>query len=110
MLYLKGQCVCCQAGMLGIWRCDDGATLVLMCDECQAVWLDPAELSIDVVKYPDNRTFEIPGTDRKLGGGDSGWATRNDVARVGWSRYVRGESPDPGASVRKQRGATGRAA
>jgi hypothetical protein len=103
MLYLEGLCACCEAGVLGIRRCDDGATLVLMCEECDAVWLDPADRSIEVARYADIGTFELPGLPLKLGGGAAGWATRADVARAGWSRHVRGETADPGASVRKKR-------
>ena len=100
MLYVKG-CPDCNAGELGIWRCNDG-TLVVMCDECNALWLDPTDLTIETLRYPGINSFEIPGVPYKVGGGAAGWATRAEVERVGWQGYIKGEATGSGEN-RKRR-------
>ncbi|CAN7744941.1 MULTISPECIES: hypothetical protein [unclassified Variovorax] len=42
MLIVLAECPICRNGLIGIRRCSDGSTLVLMCDECESVWADPA--------------------------------------------------------------------
>jgi hypothetical protein len=88
--------------LLGFRRCDDGKTLVLMCDECDAVWLDPTDLRMESVLYPGVHTFEIPGLPYKLDGGAAGWATRAEVERAGWQGYIKSEAPALGEN-RKRR-------
>jgi Zn-finger nucleic acid-binding protein len=102
MLYVEGNCPSCDAGLLGFRRCDDGKTLVLMCDECDAVWLDPADQTIEAVRYPGVHSFKIPGLPYKLGGGAAGWATRAEVERAGWQADIKGEAPALGEN-RKRR-------
>jgi len=52
MLIVRVGCPICINGLIRIRRCSDGKSLVLMCDECESVWLDPkhisAEESVDV--------------------------------------------------------------
>jgi hypothetical protein len=102
MLYLEGVCPSCEGGSLGVWRCSDGTTLVLMCDECYAVWLEPTDLTIEAARFPGVHTFEIPGLPLKLGGGAAGWATRDQVERAGWQGYIKGEAPGPGENLKRR--------
>lgn len=96
MFYLRGQCPHCEYGQLGFRRCSDGATIVLMCDECDFVWLDPDHRTLDDAAFPDMDTSKVPGTNLAVGGGAAGWATRDEVARAGWQAYIAGEYDAPG--------------
>jgi hypothetical protein len=41
-------------GRVGIWRCADEQSFILLCDECQALWLKPDEIVVNAaVLSPD---------------------------------------------------------
>ena len=82
----------CGDGCVGIWRCSDNKTLILRCDECYASWLNPEDVSTGVpvsVNHPDDI---LPGTSLHVFGGRAGWATREEIEKAGWMRFVTGES------------------
>ena len=91
MFYVKGVCTYCEAGQVGFRRCSDGVTIVLMCDECDFVWLHPQSLDLKDAVFPDMNTSKVPGTNHSVGGGAAGWATRAEVERAGWQSYIDGE-------------------
>jgi hypothetical protein len=91
MLYVTETCPVCTAGNIGFRRCSDGVTIVLMCDECDSVWLDPARRSSADALAPATFSFEVPGTACAVGRGQAGWATRAEVERAGWLAHVAGE-------------------
>jgi hypothetical protein len=93
MLYVEDNCASCNAGLLGFRRCGDGKTLVVMCDECDAVWLDPTDLTIEAARFPGIDSGEIPDLPFNIGGGAAGWVTRAEVERAGWQGYIKGEGP-----------------
>ena len=91
MFYVR-TCRVCGAGGVGFLRCDDGATIVVMCDECDAVWLHPDRTgSRDDALYTSPPAFQVPGLACSLTGGSSGWATRAEVEAAGWQAYIAGE-------------------
>jgi hypothetical protein len=96
VLYLEGLCTHCEAGQLGFRRCSDGKTIVLMCDECDFVWFDPARRTLEDSVFPDMSTFQVPGSPCSIGGGAAGWATRAEVERAGWQAFIAGERSAPG--------------
>jgi hypothetical protein len=75
MLIVRVGCPICINGLIGIRRCSDGKSLVLMCDECESVWLDPkhisAEESVDVQPPVSASAIEISGASRTL---TRGWS------------------------------------
>ena len=95
MFYVEGTCPSCLAGQIGVFRCSDDTTLLLMCDECNELWLDPADRRLEVSRAADTRTFAVPGLLCKVGGGASGWATREEIERAGWQGYIVGEYHRP---------------
>jgi hypothetical protein len=93
MLMVAGECPICGTGNRAVFRCGDGGTFVVMCDECDAVWLDPGSLGPADSVFTQEPQFRIPGTEASLVGPGAGWATAEEVERIGWARYVRGHSP-----------------
>ena len=91
MLYLEGVCSACGCGQVEFWRCSDGVAIVLLCDECNGVWLDVAPRTRENALSP-TRTLPIPGTSYLVGGGAAGEATRDEVERAGWLGYVASEA------------------
>lgn len=91
MLYVRGECPFCDQGMVGFRRCSDGVMIILLCDECEALWLDPARRTVDDLLWPSPPYAQIPGSPHSMFGGRSGWATRDEVERAGWQDYIAGE-------------------
>jgi hypothetical protein len=98
MFYMEGHCGFCRHGDVGFQRCSDGLTIVLMCDECDAVWLDPAHRETAQALIPSMATSELPGTPYAVAGGAAGWATLAEIEKAGWQAYVYGEQRE---SVRR---------
>lgn len=91
MLLVADPCPICGTGNVGFRRCDDGQTVVLTCDECDAVWLGPREIEGDTALFPSAPGFVVPGLKCSTGGQLSGWATRDEVSKAGWSSFIAGE-------------------
>ena len=72
-----------EYGQIGFLICSDHQTLVLMCDECNRIWISPDALDADhalIAKPPD---FLVPGLDCSVQGPQSRWAARLEVASYG---------------------------
>jgi hypothetical protein len=80
-------------GEIGFRLCADGKTIILMCDECHAVWLDPEHLEIERFLSPQPPEFVVPGLKCSVRFPESRWATREEVTNYGWSDYIVGEIP-----------------
>jgi hypothetical protein len=91
MLYVKVGCPICIHGVIGIRRCSDGSTLVLMCDECEAVWLDPTQLSPGSALDAGPPDWTVGNTGAAVAGGKADWASRADISAARWLPYVAGE-------------------
>ena len=92
-------CPICGGGLCGIRICGlssqvDGSNRrgdwihgLIVCDECEAIWLDP-DVSTDHV-YPDPTRAQCPVCSKSLWGDQSRWANDADVAALGWSGAVK---------------------
>lgn len=84
-----GNCPVCQCGLRRIRVCEtpDGDLRgYVMCDECEAIWLTPDELSS--YRFPRDEKPECPVSDLPLYGPQSRWATVSDVEHLGWLDQV----------------------
>ena len=95
MYRVQGYCPFCRSGGIGFRRCSDGTTIVLMCEECEALWMDPARRDVDDLVFPAPSGYEVPGMTCSIGDdvGVAGWATREQIARLGWEGYIASEVP-----------------
>src|SRR3954468_24330151 len=98
MLHVEGICPFCHGGSVGFGPCSDGKTIVLMCDECEALWLDPEHRTAADILFPHSGSFEVPGLEVSIGGDRAGWATRAEVESAGWREHVAGETSALGES------------
>jgi hypothetical protein len=60
---------------------------LIVCDECEAIWLDP-DVSSDHV-YPDPIQSACPVCSQPLWGDQSRWANQADITALGWSHAVK---------------------
>jgi len=88
MIHIVGVCPFCEVGSQAFRRCSDGTTIVVACNECSDVWMDPAYLDQAHVVVPDHRKLILPGTTLGLDGGAAGWATIEEIGRKGGARYI----------------------
>jgi hypothetical protein len=59
---------------------------LIVCDECEAIWLDP-DVSSDHV-YPDPTNSLCPVCGQSLWSDCSRWANDGDIAALGWTNAV----------------------
>lgn len=90
MQYVQIGCVVCLQGLLGILRCSDGKTLVVMCDECDTVWSNPWQLGPESALDAPPPAWLIADLGVAIAGDKAGWATSAEVAAAGWAEAVRG--------------------
>ncbi len=94
-------CPICGGGLCGIRICGltpadsesqqrgDSIHGLVVCDECEAIWLDPDVKSDHV--YPNPADSACPICCQPLWGPNSRWATEDDVRALGWSDAVNRE-------------------
>jgi hypothetical protein len=89
MFYVADECPICRTGPIGFFRLSDGESVVLMCEECTSVWLSPQEIGSDAI-YPWEPDYLVPAMGAGLLGDRVGWATREEIAKRGWSDSITG--------------------
>lgn len=82
---------CGMEGEVAFWRCSDGKTLVLMCDECNATWLNPLSVTSRSALFPASPDFIVDNLGCSLRGPKAGYATRDEIRAVGWEPFILGE-------------------
>lgn len=88
MYYLEESCSVCGDGILGFLRCSDGKKIVIMCEECNSVWLTPSEVESESPIYPEAPEFLLPDSKISISGGNSGWASLEEIKSVGMGSYA----------------------
>ncbi|MEM6328780.1 MAG: hypothetical protein AAF790_00875 [Planctomycetota bacterium] len=81
-MYYAGFCRSCGTGPLGLRRCGGCEAIVLLCDECDAVWTS-ADTSAPPVLSEDP-SLPCPHCTASLIGPSSAWATREQIDRTPW--------------------------
>lgn len=91
--FIKKNCpYCAEEGNLFVWRCADGKTLALSCDECSALWPEFKKIEIGCeLSDIDLINNLLPGHGVAIYGGAAGWAVMSDMAEHGLSDQVAGE-------------------
>src|SRR5581483_9602336 len=92
MYYATALCPVCKGGAVGFRKCSDCSTLVLVCDECDAVWLRPDGITPETAVFPSSPEFRIEALDCSIGtGSGSRWATLEEIRAAQQEAFVAGE-------------------
>lgn len=87
----SGACdFCDQQGWVGFYLCGDGQTLVLLCDECDTVYVSPLHLNQgapDRLEGPPD--YVVKSLNISIAGGRD--ATREEIIAMGWDNHIVGE-------------------
>lgn len=96
MFYVKPYCPVCGQGMLGFRMCSDGRTIVLLCEECGAVFLRPDEITSETALHPSWPDYVIEGLGCSTAiYAGARWATRDEIRKAGFERFIAGEWKAP---------------
>lgn len=91
MFYL-GTCSVCEQGNLGIRICSLAEDAVIICDECDALWLS-TDLSQAPV-FPEQPDLPCPQCNGNLIEPPAHWARFGEVYQRGWIAAIQGEFPE----------------
>jgi len=81
-MYYLGFCRICSTGPLGLRRCGECGNVVVLCDECDAIWI-----SADLKDKPHlAQAGELPCPECKasLVDAPSRWATKTQIEATDW--------------------------
>jgi hypothetical protein len=78
-------------GQIGFLLCSDHQTIVLMCDECNRIWLHPERLEADHALFAEPPDFLVPDFECSIRAPLSRWATRAEIELYGWSTFIQGD-------------------
>src|SRR5688500_14023404 len=79
-------------GSAGVWRCSDGATLVIQSDECEALWEDPAKITLENAFHVDPPNYVLPNRSVPVYGGFAVWAMIRAIQSAIWWHFIVAES------------------
>lgn len=87
-------CPICGGGLCGVLVCGINSPEanphgLIVCDECEAIWLQP-DLTSDH-QYPDPGAAQCPICRDALWGPNSRWADETDLKELGWNTSVNRE-------------------
>jgi hypothetical protein len=81
-MYYIGFCQICSTGPLGLRRCGNCGKVVVLCDECDAVWTS-ADLQAKPQLYQAEE-LSCPECKSSLIDSPSGWATQAQIEATKW--------------------------
>lgn len=86
-MVIAAPCPLCEGdGHLGFRLCSDDETMVIVCDGCAHVWMDPVHLRVEHACDPLRPDFRRHYPRCALV--PSRWATREEVDAYGWGLFV----------------------
>lgn len=85
-MYYVGTCRCCEQGLLGIRICCEDEIGLILCEECEAIWLHPTCPGSPL--FPQQPDSACPRCNRPIWEAPAHWATQAEVDRLDWNEYV----------------------
>ncbi|QDU06331.1 hypothetical protein V6x_60830 [Gimesia chilikensis] len=87
-MYYIGICPACEQGALGLRICSSQLDLVILCDECDALWIS-SDTSVSPV-FPEQPDLPCPSCKGNLSVPPAHWAGLGEIYERGWLDCVRG--------------------
>ena len=88
-MFYVGFCPVCGEGTLGLRVCGGQEDVVVLCDECDAVWLYP-DCEGEAI-YPEQPHLPCPQCGASLVEEPAHWASADEIESCGWSAAVQGQ-------------------
>ena len=83
-MYYVGFCRICGTGPLGLRECGECGRVVVLCDECDAVWTDADFSAAPIFASEDG--LPCPNCEASLYDTPSRWATKKKINATDWVR------------------------
>ncbi|TWT97522.1 hypothetical protein Pla100_26760 [Neorhodopirellula pilleata] len=94
MRHNVSSCPICGGGLCGVRAYFDASGVLthglVVCDECEAIWLQPDTGGVHVYADPESPRCPISGVEL-YHRGTSRWANEDDLASLGWSAAIASE-------------------
>lgn len=83
-------CPCCEQGLIRIGICPDCGQMAAICDECEAIWKDPAQVKSSARAKPDGQHPICPHCHHKV----EAWQfpTAQELKTAGLDDLIAGQS------------------
>ena len=92
MFHIVELCPICHSGAVGFRICSDGKTLAMMCDECNAVWIDAHAVSAEYAVFPSSPEYSLEHLNCSVASSAGArWAMMEDIESANLSTLVAGE-------------------
>lgn len=88
-LFYVGFCSSCETGPLGVRVCGNCDKPIILCDECDAIWMDVDRSAPPT--FPEQPDLPCPHCKSSLLSEKSHWANRSELESAGWLAAVVGE-------------------
>lgn len=88
-MFYVGTCPFCEQGRLGVRICNKAGDAVILCDECDAMWLSP-EINAPPA-FPEQPNLPCPCCPGNLTDDPAHWASFGEIYQKGWISAVKGE-------------------
>ena len=85
-MYYVDQCPICEGGLRGFRTCPQGH-IVVLCDECEAIWINPTDTSPQF-SAPSTAVCPMCGSD--LFDNLAHWSDTQEIGAAGWRNSVAG--------------------
>lgn len=89
MFFIEKSCPLCQSGAVG-FRLTSRRDVLLMCNECDAVWTSPNDVELKSAVFPSQPEFQV-NSHGSVKSPDSQWAGLSDIRLAGFEQWICGE-------------------
>lgn len=91
MFHINELCPICHAGAIGFRMCSNGTTVIMMCDECNAVWLRPDSVLSELAIFPKSPAYIVEEYQCSIDSvAGARWASKDEIMAAGFYNFIAG--------------------